>query len=129
MEKLAIVTAKEMWQEFNKMKDALKDEIMYELKDRNNQELYTRKELAKYLKVTEQTIINWSSRGIITPIFIEGSVRYKGDEIRIIIKTIVMAKKSSTSGNWRRHYHNDYKTGRLSYETKMVQWAHIMMLG
>ena len=86
MDKIAIVTAKEMWQEFNKMKDALKDEIMYELKDRNNQELYTRKELAKYLKVTEQTIINWSSRGIITPIFIEGSVRYKGDEIRTLLK-------------------------------------------
>ena len=86
MEKLAIVTAKEMWQEFNKMKDALKEEIMYEMKERNNQELYTRKELAKYLKVTEQTIINWSSRGIITPIFIEGSVRYKGDEIRTLLK-------------------------------------------
>ena len=38
-----------------------------------------------------------------------------------------MAKKSTT-GDWRRHYHNEYKTGRLSYETKMVQWAHIMML-
>ena len=86
MEKLAIVTAKEMWQEFNKMKDALKEEIMYEMKERNNQELYTRKELAKYLKVTEQTIINWSSRGIITPIFIEGSVRYNGDEIRTLLK-------------------------------------------
>lgn len=86
MEKVAIVTAKEMWQEFNKMKDALKEEIMYEMKERNNQELYTRKELAKYLKVTEQTIINWSSRGIITPIFIEGSVRYKGDEIRTLLK-------------------------------------------
>ena len=86
MEKIAIVTANEMWQEFNKMKDALKEEIMYEMKERNNQELYTRKELAKYLKVTEQTIINWSSRGIITPIFIEGSVRYKGDEIRTLLK-------------------------------------------
>lgn len=86
MDKIAIVTAKEMWQEFNKMKDALKEEIMYEMKERNNQELYTRKELAKYLKVTEQTIINWSSRGIITPIFIEGSVRYKGDEIRTLLK-------------------------------------------
>ena len=86
MEKIAIVTAQEMWQEFNKMKDALKEEIMYEMKERKNQELYTRKELAKYLKVTEQTIINWSSRGIITPIFIEGSVRYKGDEIRTLLK-------------------------------------------
>lgn len=38
-----------------------------------------------------------------------------------------MAKKTTT-GDWRRHYHNEYKTGRLSYETKMVQWAHIMML-
>ena len=85
MEKVAIVTAKEMWQEFNKMKDALKEEIMYEMKERNNNELFTRKELAKYLKVTEQTIINWSSRGIITPIFIEGSVRYKGDEIRTLL--------------------------------------------
>ena len=37
-----------------------------------------------------------------------------------------MAK--NTTGDWRRHYHNEYKTGRLSYETKMVQWAHIMML-
>ena len=37
-----------------------------------------------------------------------------------------MAK--NTTGDWRKHYHNEYKTGRLSYETKMVQWAHIMML-
>ena len=31
MEKVAIVSAKEMWQEFNKMKDTLKEEIMYEM--------------------------------------------------------------------------------------------------
>ena len=85
MEKVAIVNAKEMWQEFHKMKDALKEEIIYEMQDRKDSELFTRKELAKYLKVTEQTIINWSSRGIITPIFIEGRVRYKGDEIRTLL--------------------------------------------
>ena len=81
MEKVAIVSAKEMWQEFNKMKDTLKEEIMYEMKERKNQELYTRKELAKYLKVTEQIIINWSSRGITKPIFIEGRVYYKAKRI------------------------------------------------
>ena len=73
MEKVAIVNAKEMWQEFHKMKDALKEEIIYEMQDR--------KELAKYLKVTEQTIINWSSRGITKPIFIEGRVYYKAKRI------------------------------------------------
>lgn len=86
MEKVAIVTAKEMWLEFNKMKDSLKEEIMNEMKERNYNDLFTRKELAKYFKVSEQTIINWSSRGIITPIFIEGSVRYKADEIRTLLK-------------------------------------------
>ena len=77
MEKVAIVNAKEMWQEFHKMKDALKEEIIYEMQDR--------KELAKYLKVTEQTIINWSSRGITKPIFIEGRVYYKAKDIEELL--------------------------------------------
>ena len=85
MDKIAIVTAQEMWQEFNKMKDALKDEIMYEMQDRKDSELFTRKELAKYLKVTEQTIINWSSRGITKPIFIEGRVYYKAKDIEELL--------------------------------------------
>ena len=81
MDKVAIVTAKEMWQEFNKMKDALKEEIMYEMKERKNQELYTRKELAKYLKVSKQTIINWTIRGVLNPKYIGNRVYYKADEV------------------------------------------------
>lgn len=38
-----------------------------------------------------------------------------------------MAKKDTT-GDWRKHYHNDYRTGRLSYEKPTIQWAHIMIL-
>lgn len=38
-----------------------------------------------------------------------------------------MAKKNTT-GDYRKHFHNDYKTGRLSYEDPLTQWAHIMVL-
>ena len=38
-----------------------------------------------------------------------------------------MAKKNTT-GDYRKHFHNDYKTGRLSYEAPLTQWAHIMVL-
>ena len=36
--------------------------------------------------------------------------------------------KKDITADWRKHFHNDYKIGRLSYESKMVQWTHIMML-
>ena len=36
--------------------------------------------------------------------------------------------KKETSANWRKHYHNEYKTGRMTYEKKLVQWTHIMLL-
>ena len=40
-----------------------------------------------------------------------------------------MGKKTDkrSHGEYRKLYHNDYFTGRLAMETKMVQWTHIMM--
>ena len=84
--KVALVTAKEMWSEFEKMKAELKNEIMYDINQNANKKLYTRKELAKYLKVSTQTIINWSGRGIINPVYIQGRVYYKAEEIEEILK-------------------------------------------
>ena len=66
--------------------DVLKKEIKYYvLNNRKNERLYNRKELAEYLKVAPSTIVNWSSRGIITPIFIQSKVYYKASEIDEII--------------------------------------------
>jgi DNA-binding XRE family transcriptional regulator len=67
--KVALVTATELWTEFEKLKQELKEEMLYELKANSERKLYTRKELAKHLKVSQQTIINWSSRDILKLIF------------------------------------------------------------
>ena len=72
--------------EVKELLDVLKKEIKYYvLNNRKNERLYNRKELAEYLKVSPSTIINWSSRGIITPIFIQNKVYYKASEIDEII--------------------------------------------
>ena len=72
--------------EVKELLDVLKKEIKYYvLNNRKNERLYNRKELAEYLKVAPSTIINWSSRGIITPIFIQGKVYYKASEIDEIL--------------------------------------------
>jgi predicted site-specific integrase-resolvase len=72
--------------EVKELLDVLKKEIKYYvLNNRKNERLYNRKELAEYLKVAPSTIINWSSRGIITPIFIQSKVYYKASEIDEIL--------------------------------------------
>lgn len=83
--KVALVTAKELWSEFSKMKQELKEEMLYELKANSERKLYTRKELAKHLKVTQQTIINWSSRDILKPLYIQGRVFYKAEDIEKLL--------------------------------------------
>ena len=84
--KVALVTAKELWTEFSKMKQELKEEMLYELKVNSERKLYTRKELAKHLKVTQQTIINWSSRDILNPLYVHGRVYYKAEEVNNLLK-------------------------------------------
>ena len=83
--KVALVTAKELWTEFSKMKQELKEEMLYELKANSERKLYTRKELAKHLKVTQQTIINWSSRDILNPLYVQGRVYYKAEEVNNLV--------------------------------------------
>jgi DNA-binding XRE family transcriptional regulator len=84
--KVALVTSKELWSEFSKMKQELKEEMLYELKANSERKLYTRKELAKHLKVTQQTIINWSSRDILNPLYVQGRVYYKAEEVNNLLK-------------------------------------------
>ncbi|MDA9809056.1 helix-turn-helix domain-containing protein [Flavobacteriales bacterium] len=84
--KVALVTSKELWSEFSKMKQELKEEMLYELKVNSERKLYTRKELAKHLKVTQQTIINWSSRDILNPLYVQGRVYYKAEEVNNLLK-------------------------------------------
>jgi hypothetical protein len=85
MNKVAIVTAEEMWTEFNKLKKELKKEIVFELKENDERKLYTRKQLAKHFQVSQQTIINWSSRDILKPIYIQGRVFYKTEDIEKLL--------------------------------------------
>ena len=59
--------------------------MLYELKANSKRKLYTRKELAKYLKVSQQTIINWSSRDILKPLYIQGRVFYKAEDIEKLL--------------------------------------------
>jgi len=62
-----------------------KKEILHELRKRKNDDLFTRQELAKYLKVSQQTIINWASRGILNPTYIGSRVYYKADEVNKLL--------------------------------------------
>jgi excisionase family DNA binding protein len=71
------------------MKQMLKDQerkLLHEVKTRKNDELFTRAELAKYLKVSQQTIINWAIRGILHPVYIGSRVYYKADEVNELLK-------------------------------------------
>lgn len=72
----------------NEVQQLLKDpkrEIILELKNNRNNDLFTRKELAKYLKVSQQTIINWSATGILKPTYIGSRVYYKADEVNNLL--------------------------------------------
>lgn len=73
----------------NEMQQLLKNqkkEILVELKNSKSKDLFTRKELAKYLKVSQQTIINWSANGILNPTYIGNRVYYKADEVNELLK-------------------------------------------
>jgi excisionase family DNA binding protein len=73
----------------NEVQQLLKDqkrEIIMELKNNRKNDLFTRKELAKYLRVTQQTIINWSANGILKPTYIGNRVYYKSEEVDNLLK-------------------------------------------
>jgi excisionase family DNA binding protein len=50
-----------------------------------SKELLTRQQLADYLSVSKQTIINWSKEGIIKPKFIGNRVYYKAEEVNNLL--------------------------------------------
>ena len=73
----------------NEVQQLLKDqkrEIIMELKNNRKNDLFTRKELAKYLRVTQQTIINWSANGILKPTYVGNRVYYKSEEVDNLLK-------------------------------------------
>jgi hypothetical protein len=83
--KVVLMSSKELKNEIQNMLIEQKKEILKELSKTKEKELFTRTELSKYLKVSQQTIINWSARGILNPRFIGSRVYYKGDEVRNLL--------------------------------------------
>ena len=82
---VAVVSVEQLHQEFEWMKEQLKKEITLDVEKLGNKELLTRQQLAEYLSVSKQTIINWSKEGIIKPKFIGNRVYYKADEVYKLI--------------------------------------------
>lgn len=78
---VAVVSVEQLHQEFEWMKEQLKKEILLDVEKLSDKELLTRQQLADYLSVSKQTIINWSKEGIIKPKFIGNRVYYKADEV------------------------------------------------
>ena len=73
---------------FKEVQQLLKDqkrEILMELNNNSNKDIFTRKELARYLRCSTQTIINWSANGIIKPTYIGNRVYYKADEVNKLL--------------------------------------------
>ena len=64
---LAVVSVEQLHQEFEWTKEQLKKEILLDVEKLGSKELLTRQQLADYLSVSKQTIINWSKEGIIKP--------------------------------------------------------------
>ena len=79
--KVVVISSDELKTELYNMLKEQKKLIIQELEETKEQDLFTRSEIAKYLKVSQQTIINWSARGILNPKFIGNRVCYKGDEV------------------------------------------------
>jgi len=48
--------------------------------------IFTRKDLAKYLRVSVETIDRWRDIGALKGFVIEGSVRFKKEEVLALIK-------------------------------------------
>ena len=67
------------------MKEQLKKEILLDVEKLGSKELLTRQQLADYLSVSKQTIINWSKEGIIKPKFIGNRVYYKAEEVNNLL--------------------------------------------
>ena len=82
---LAVVSVEQLHQEFEWMKEHLKKEILLDVEKLGNKELLTRQQLADYLSVSKQTIINWSKEGIIKPKFIGNRVYYKAEEVNNLL--------------------------------------------
>ena len=78
---VAVVSVEQLHQEFEWMKEQLKKEILLDVEKLGSKELLTRQQLADYLGVSKQTIINWFKEGIIKPKFIGNRVYYKADEV------------------------------------------------
>ena len=71
---LAVVSDEQLHQELEWIKEQLKKEILLDVEKLGSKELLTRQQLADYLSVSKQTIINWSKEGIIKPKFIGNRV-------------------------------------------------------
>tara|TARA_Y100000389_G_C17331520_1_gene448370 strand:- start:641 stop:919 length:279 start_codon:yes stop_codon:yes gene_type:complete len=82
---LALVSVEQLHQEFEWMKEQLKKEILLDVEKLGSKELLTRQQLADYLSVSKQTIINWSKEGIIKPKFIGNRVYYKAEEVNNLL--------------------------------------------
>jgi excisionase family DNA binding protein len=83
---VAVVSVEQLHQEFEWMKEQLKKEILLDVEKLGSKELLTRQQLADYLSVSKQTIINWSKEGIIKPKFIGNRVYYKAEEVNNLLK-------------------------------------------
>ena len=82
---VAVVSVEQLHQEFEWMKEQLKKEILLDVEKFCSKELLTRQQLADYLSVSKQTIINWSKEGIIKPKFIGNRVYYKAEEVNNLL--------------------------------------------
>ena len=78
---VALITTDQLHNEFDKIKELIKNELLKEINQSQQKELFTRVELAKYLKVSKQTIDNWTIRGVLNPKYIGNRVYYKADEV------------------------------------------------
>ena len=78
---VALITTDQLHNEFDKIKELIKNELLKEINQSQQKELFNRMELAKYLKVSKQTIVNWTIRGVLNPKYVGNRVYYKADEV------------------------------------------------
>lgn len=74
------ISSSELFDEFSKLRDELKL-LTKNYQSNQDDELITRHEAAKILKVSLSTLLNWRKAGIITDYRIGNKVRYKKSEI------------------------------------------------
>jgi DNA-binding XRE family transcriptional regulator len=80
-----LMNAENFISEFKQMLQHQKQEILFEFRGSKTKDLFTRSELAKYLKVSEQTIINWSAKSILKPVYIGNRVYYLADQVENLL--------------------------------------------